>query len=72
MKWLRENHPEALTDHADHSHDYSDVVSQGNSDGQGDSQICDEQSTVLPEKAALFQRKYEEGYNIPDDEYMNV
>ena len=23
-----------------------------------------------PEKAALFQRRYEEGYDVPDDEYM--
>ena len=32
-------------------------------------QVCDRKSTLPPEKAPLFQRRYEEGYDVPDDEY---
>ena len=63
MQWLRKNHPEFVTDQAAHSHNCSDLVSQSNSDGQTDNQIT-------PEKVALFKRRYKEGYDIPDNEYM--
>ena len=70
MKWLKENHPESVTDQAAHSHNCNDLASQGSSDDLVDNQICDGESTISPEKAAVFQRRYEEGYDIPDDEYM--
>ena len=49
MQWLRENHPESVTDQAAHSHNCSNLVSQSNSDGQTDNQ------TIPPEKVALFE-----------------
>ena len=71
MQWLRENHPESITDQAAHSHNCNNLVGQSNSDGQTDNQISDGKSTVPPEiKGALFQQRYKEGYDIPDDEYM--
>ena len=33
-------------------------------------QARDRKSTIPSEKAALFQRRFEEGYDIHDDEYM--
>ena len=33
-------------------------------------QLNDTQLSISPEKAALFQRRFEEGYDLPDDEYM--
>ena len=68
---MRENHPESITDQAAHSHNCNNLVNQSNSDGQTDNQISDGKPTVPPEiKAAFFQRRYEEGYDIPDDEYI--
>ena len=64
MQWLRENHPESVTDQAAHSHNCSDSVSQSNSDSQTDNQ------TMPPEKTALFEQRYKEGYDIPDNGYM--
>ena len=61
---MRENHPESVIDQAAHSHNGSDSVSQSNSDSQTDNQ------TMPPEKIALFEQRYKEGYDIPDDEYM--
>ena len=55
MEWLKENHSDPVTDQAAHSHNCNDLVYQGNNDDL---------------KEALFQRRYEEGYDIPDDEYM--
>ena len=56
MEWLKENHPDPVTDQAAHSHNCN--------------QICDGGSAISPEKEALFQRRYKEGYDIPDDEYI--
>ena len=70
MQRLRENHPDSVTDQAAHSHNCNNLVSQSNSDGQTDNEISDGQSTIPPEKTALFQQRYEEGYDIPDNEYM--
>ena len=50
-----------------------DAGSQDNQDDDGMSnpQHCnDGQSSISPEKAALFQRRFEEGYDLPDDEYV--
>ena len=39
--------------------------------GQDDNASDQQQTNVVPsEKAALFQRRFEEGYDLPDDEYM--
>ena len=49
-------------------------VNEG-ADGQNDGssnleELDDEQSSLSSEKAALFERRFEEGYDLPDDEYM--
>ena len=33
-------------------------------------QCNDTQSSISPEKAAFFQHRFEEGYDLPDDEYV--
>ena len=71
MKWLKENHPEFVIDQAACSHNCSDLAGQSNSNGLLCNHTGDGQSTVPPEiKAAIFQRRYKEGYDVPDDEYM--
>ena len=71
IKWLKENHPESVTDQAACSRNCSGLAGQSNSNGLLCNHTGDGQSTVPPEiKAAIFQRRYEEGYDVPDDEYM--
>ena len=39
--------------------------------GASNLQQCnDTPSSISPEKAALFQRRFKEGYDLPDDEYV--
>ena len=46
---------------------------EANSQGDNASnqqQVNDAQFSISPEKAALFQQRFEEVYDLPDDEYM--
>ena len=60
VKWLHETHPESITNQT------ASAIENGTSHLQ---QCNDTQSSISPEKAALFQRRFEEGYDLPDDEY---
>ena len=56
MKWLKENHPESVTDQAVCSHNCSDSAGQSNSSDLLCDHTGDGQSTVPPEiKAEIFQ-----------------
>ena len=41
MEWLKENHPDPVTDQAAHRHNCNDLVNQGNNGDLTDNQICD-------------------------------
>ena len=55
MQWLRENHPESITDQAAHSHNCSDSIIQSNSDGQTDNQ------TIPPERQHFLKEGIKKG-----------
>ena len=62
VKWLHETHPESITNQL--------LLRTVQAIWQYLQQCNDTQSSISPEKAALFQRRFEEGYDLPDDEYV--
>ena len=61
VKWLHETHPESIM---------NQTASAIENDTSNMQQCNDTQSIISPEKAALFQHRFEEGYDLPDDEYV--
>ena len=56
-------HPEASLQQVNEGAD-------GQNDGSSNLELDDGQSSLSSEKAALFEHRFEEGYDLPDDEYM--
>ena len=56
-KWLREAHPESMT---------TETAAANENDTSGQSRDNDQ---ITTEKLILFNRRFEEGYDLPDEEY---
>ena len=57
MKWLREAHPESMT---------TETAAANENDNSGQSK---DKGQITTEKLILFNQRFEEGYDLPDEEY---